>query len=285
MKCKYLILGNGFMGKKFNAFLEDSIISEAFITNKESVETEIKKYDPEVVINCIGQTGRPNIDWCETHKEETFEANVLVPFYIAQASKELNKKMVHIGSGCIYEGDKDGKGFTEEDEPNFKGSFYSRTKSLSEKILKEFNEEVNILQIRIRMPIDSQPSQRNLLDKLLKYNKMISISNSITVINDMLEATKSLIDKDARGIFNVVNKGPITHEEIIKIFHEISGKEHQYELISLDELDNMTKARRSNCVLSTEKLESMGIKMPDVRDSLRKCITDHVKNAHVLKNQ
>jgi len=272
--CKYLIFGNGYLGNKFNNFLKDSIVSDVRINNALSVESEINKYSPDLVINCVGKTGKPNVDWCEDHKLETLESNVLVPVYIMQACQKLNKKMVHVGSGCVYEGDNNAEGFSEDDEPNFYGSFYSRTKILSEKILKDFN----VLQIRIRMPVDSEPSPRNLLTKLLRYNKIINVKNSISVVGDVLRVTKELMDKNQTGIFNVVNNGTITHEELLNIYEEISGKKLNYEKISLEILDSMTKARRSNCVLSIKKVENLGITIPDVKSAVTKCIKTYVGN-------
>jgi len=271
---KYLILGNGYLGNKFNNFLENSILSKIRVTNSEEVQEEIKKYNPDFVINCIGKTGRPNIDWCESHKAETLFSNVTVPALILDACQKLDKKMVHIGSGCIYGGDNHGNGFSEEDEPNFFGSFYSRTKIFSEKILKE----LDILQLRIRMPTDSIPNERNLITKILKYDKIINTPNSITIIEDLLAAAKKLMDKDAKGIFNIVNPGAETHKELIDLYNEFSNKKKEFEVISIDQLDSSLKARRSNCILSTKKLEQQGIFMKPVNEALRETIQKYTKS-------
>jgi nucleoside-diphosphate-sugar epimerase len=45
--------------------------------------------------------------------------------------------MVHIGSGCTYQGDNDGKGYSEEDIPNWDGNYYAWTKIVSERYLKD----------------------------------------------------------------------------------------------------------------------------------------------------
>ena len=269
---KYLILGNGYLGNKFNRFLEDSILSQSRINSVEDVKKEIELHEPEFVINCIGKTGTPNVDWCEDHKIETLQGNVLVPTYIAIACKELGKKMVHLGSGCIYEGDNDGSGFKEGDTPNFEGSYYSRTKLISEKILSDFE----VLIVRLRMPIDGHPGPRNLLTKLLKYNQIVNIPNSITIIDDLLNITKQLMDKNQTSIFNVVNKNPITHKELLKIYEEISNKKLDYELIDERTLDQITKAKRSNCVLSIEKLEQLKIDVPETKEAVKKCIIKYI---------
>merc|ERR1711900_65837 len=45
--------------------------------NREAVIAEIEKYKPTHILNAAGSTGRPNVDWCEDHKEETIRNNVI----------------------------------------------------------------------------------------------------------------------------------------------------------------------------------------------------------------
>jgi len=269
---KYLIFGNGYMGNKFYNFLNDSIISTKKITSQQDVLSELRMHQPKIAINCIGKTGRPNVDWCENHKAETMEANVIVPYYIAMACQNQDVMMVNLGTGCIYDGDNDGQGFSEEDEPNFFGSYYSRTKIISQKMLSEFN----VMQLRIRMPLDDLPNERNLITKLLSYKKIINIPNSASYIPDMLQIAKELMDKKETGIFNLVNKGSFTHEEILSEYSKSKGINHAFERISLAELDKIIVAKRSNCVLSTKKIEDMGIKVPDIKDAIRRCVKNYV---------
>jgi dTDP-4-dehydrorhamnose reductase len=252
MNKKYLIIGKGFFGNKFAEYLEDSVMSEKRIESKEDVLSEIQKYNPTVVINCAGRTGYPNVDWCEDHREETLTGNVLLPLEIAKACQEAGVKMVHLGSGCIYKGNNNGKGFSEEDRCNFGGSFYSLTKALSEQLLKDYD----VLQLRIRMPVDSVPGPKNLITKLTKYDKVIDVENSITVVDDFVRIVKELIEKEKKGIYNVCNPGAIKHSEILEMYKEIVDPNFKYEMISVEELEKFTKAKRSNCVLNTKKLES-----------------------------
>ena len=272
---KYLIIGNGFIGNKFLNFLEDSEMSSKHINSLEEALEEIKEKSPEIVINCAGKTGRPNVDWCEDHKEETFDGNVLLPLYLAKACSELNKKLVHIGTGCVYAGDNNGLGFSEEDSPNFGGSFYSQTKMLSESLLKDFDT----LQLRIRMPIDSSPGERNFITKITKYEKVIDIRNSMTVIDDLMQAGKILMDKNATGIYNIVNPDAMSHKEVLDMYKEIVDPNFEYKIISLEELKPLIKADRSNCVLNTDKLEKE-YKIPKLRERLIDIMKQYKKKAN-----
>jgi dTDP-4-dehydrorhamnose reductase len=269
---KYLIFGNGYLGNKFKDFLgREAEISSTDIGNGEGVEKVLKEKNPEVVINCAGRTGRPNIDWCEDHKGETMHSNVVGPLILEKACQEQNIFMVHLGSGCIYQGDNGGRGFTEEDIPDIKSipSFYSRTKFVSEYMLGSFP----VLQLRIRMPVDNRKSQRNFITKITNYEKVINEKNSITVIDDLLKTAAELIKKRKTGIYNVTNPGSISHKEILDKYQELVDKNFKYTII--DTVDLKTKAGRSNCVLNTDKLKKEGILLPDIHVAIEKILKDY----------
>lgn len=271
MKC--LIFGKGFFGNRFHNFLENSVLSDARINCAKDAEDEINRVEPDVVINCIGITGKPNIDWCEDHKAETLFGNVTVPLLLLEACQRTGVKLVHMSSGCIYAGDNNGRGFSEDDEPNFFGSFYSRTKIYAEKALKEFD----VLQVRVRIPLDIYSSPKNLIDKLTAYKKILDTDNSITYVPDFLVIVKQLMEKNATGVFNVVNKGPLRYPYLIGLYKEMVDKDFEYETITPEQLDVMVKAPRANCVLSVEKLEKIGIDVRPVNDAVKECLEKYKK--------
>lgn len=276
---KYLIFGNGYLGNKFHEQLQDSIIDPADITDVNAVLEAIDKHQPETIINCAGKTGKPNVDWCEDHKFETIMPNLLGPLNLLRVCKEKGIYFVQLSSGCIYAGDNNGKGWSEDDEPNFDGSYYSKAKGWMNQILKDFD----VLQIRLRMPLDAHPGPRNFITKIANYPKVISVPNSITIIDDMVVATKQLMDKKALGIYNMVNPGAIEHKDILALYKEIVDPNHVYELITLEELEkNLTKAKRSNAILSMEKLANEGITMPPIQDRIRDLLIEYKKNLDLL---
>lgn len=262
---KFLILGNGFIGN----ILKDKI-SSILHCNKISSITDVKRVidsnDCDIVINCIGKTGTPNIDWCEINKAETYFANVTIPALIQEACLSRNKKMIHISSGCLFNGGP----FSETDKPNFVESYYSKTKVMAEELLED------VLQLRIRMPIASFPHKRSFLTKILSYDKLISVLNSVTIIDDFVDVLIKLSEMNQTGIFNVVNPCPVTHSEIVEFYNNYSDIKHNPQIISTDDLSNMTTAPRSNCVLSIEKLDSLGIRIPNTLNSLNRIIPLYV---------
>lgn len=66
------------------------------------VRSTLDTLKPTHVINCAGKTGRPNVDWCESHKLETMESNGLGTHMLAY---ECEKRGIHctvLATGCIY---------------------------------------------------------------------------------------------------------------------------------------------------------------------------------------
>lgn len=266
---KILIFGKGYIAGKFKEhFGVDAEISDLRLEDYSSIKRELEEKKPDVVVNCAGKTGRPNVDWCEDHKMETLTSNVVAPLLLARACEELGLYMVHVGSGCVYEGYNNGEGYSECDEPNFDGSYYSKTKAWSETMLKDFK----VLQLRLRMPFDSVPSERNFITKITKYPKVISIPNSISVLEDFMKAADALIQKRALGIYNVTNPGVITHQEILDMYRELVDPTYHYELFSVEEMEKITKAKRSNCGLSANKLEQEGIHLRPVHQAVRESL-------------
>ena len=119
------LIGHGYVGKQIKKELEHQNIHHEWITHTQSVPV-----GTTAIINAAGYTGSPNVDACEQHKQETINGNVVFPLQLEAANPFI--PVVHITSGCVYTGYKDG-GWTEEDAPNFdfnNGSFYSGSKAL-----------------------------------------------------------------------------------------------------------------------------------------------------------
>lgn len=260
----------GYLGQKFLELYPHAVASTADIAEPAEVRAELEKHTSAIVINAAGKTGRPNIDWCEEHKEETLRANVTGPLVLLDACRKRNMYLVHLSSGCIYSGDNNGKGFTENDQPNFTGSYYSRTKAQVDALLAEFSEHVLIL--RLRMPFDGSGNERTLIQKLKRYPRVHNLPNSLTYIPDFIQAADSLIKKSATGIYHIVNPGTASPYEIMKLYQEIVDPNHVVELLSDEEVQTIQKAGRSNCLLNTEKLAEEGVILLSVQEAIKQAL-------------
>lgn len=260
--------GGGWIGSELQKLYPDAAAPKLDIADPVAVRKIFDELKPDIVINAAGKTGRPNVDWCEDHKMETLHANVTGPLVLLEECMKRGIYLVHIGSGCIYDGFPKPDGFTEEDAPNFTGSFYSLTKAMSDQLLKPFP----VLQLRLRMPFDRVQNPRNLLTKLIKYNKVLDAENSITYMPDFYEALKVLIAKRATGIYNAVNPGVTSPYKIMQMYKELVDPKHSFERMSIADLPGVVKAARSNCVLSPKKILAEGVGLRSVDDAIAEAL-------------
>ncbi|PJC02156.1 MAG: hypothetical protein CO073_00960 [Candidatus Komeilibacteria bacterium CG_4_9_14_0_8_um_filter_36_9] len=129
------------------------------------------------------------------------------------------------------------------------------------------------------MPLDNIPSPSNIIDKLVTYEKIIDVENSLTVIEDMIAVFHKLMEQKATGIFHVTNPGTIRHKEIIEMYQKIVDSSITKEWISNDELVKQglaVKGRSNNC-LQSNNLEKVGIKMRPVKEAVRDTLVKYAK--------
>lgn len=259
-----LILGRGYVGKYLADALSKTynviLVSRDDINyhNPTILSRSIYNNNIQYVINCSGFTGRPNVDEAEHKKELCWELNVLTPLQVASACNLTGARLIHISSGCIYNGYD--KVFTEEDSPNFglfdHSSFYSKSKHAFELMSRHLGVKI----LRLRMPIcDNITSPRNYISKILKYPKLIDFQNSKTYLPDLCGFVQELISNQSiswRGqdIYNVVNTDPLTTKTVIDIISNL-GVRSNPEWVDVSELDIV--APRSNCILDNTKASKL----------------------------
>lgn len=274
----FLVFGGktGWIGQKIVAILEQDghvvHCSQSRLENRESIEQEIVAIHPDYIINAAGVTGRPNVDWCESHKHETLRGNLLGTLNLVDVAYTHNIHVTNLASGCIYHYDEQhqigsGKGFTEEEKPNFTGSFYSYTKATVEGILQHYP---NVLTLRLRMPISADLHPRSLVTKLVGYKKLVNIPNSMSVLDDLLPLIPAMIERKLTGIYNFVNPGTLSHNEIMELYKEYIDPNHQYENFTVEEQSKILAAPRSNCELSADKLLKEFPNIPPIQTSIIK---------------
>jgi len=272
MNKNILILGKGFIGQRLQKAL-DCQITSARINSYKDAQKIIRKYRPKILINCIGITGKRNVDDCELDIDGVLTANSFIPVILAEACLRNNIKLVHISSGCIFNYDyKKDRPIKEDSEDYFLKLFYSRSKIYSERAIEELCQDYNILILRIRIPLINEKHPKNLLDKLLKYNKVIDVPNSVTYIPDFIKAFKHLLKIDARGVFNVVNKGGLRYPSLMRVYNKYRP-EYKFKVLPLKSLNLI----RTDLILSVSKLENTGFRVRNINSVLEECIKGYLE--------
>lgn len=270
---KFLLWGGqtGWIGQMLYRMMKDVVATQVAMQDRDKVENLLDDIKPDRVIIAAGLTGRPNVDWCEDRRKEVIQTNVVGILTIVDECCKRNIHVTYLGTGCIYQYDIDhqigGQGFKETDQPNFSGSYYSKTKSMVEELLKAYE---NVLILRVRMPISDDLHPRNFITKILNYEKIVNVPNSMTILSDLLPILIDMSINTKTGIYNFINPGAVSHNEIMEMYKEIVDPNHTWKNFSLDEQSKILKAGRSNCELDCSKLLAEYPNIPLAKDSIRK---------------
>jgi len=266
-----LVFGRGFLGERLARELPRAVLHPADIADETAVRAALADYRPAAVVNAAGKTGRPNVDWCETHQVETYRSNVEGPLVLARACAAFDAYLLHLGSGCIFYGPSPTPGGWREHDFANPTSFYSRTKYAADLVLSKLP---NVGIARLRMPIDAQPGPRNLITKLAGYKQVIDVENSVTIVDDLAAVVRGLLERRATGVFHVTNPGTMRHRDLLALYREIVDPTHSCELIADEELvaRGLATHARSNCILRSDRLAELGITMRPIGVALRDAI-------------
>ncbi|MBI2513729.1 MAG: sugar nucleotide-binding protein [Opitutae bacterium] len=279
----YLLGGSGYVGHAYQALLARKSIpfrnlrrAEVNYADRATLTELLRREKPDFLINAAGYTGKPNVDACELHKSECLDGNAVLPGTVALACADAGIPWGHVSSGCIYTGARtDGSGFTETDTPNFSFrtnncSFYSGTKALGEEVLAD---KPSVYVWRLRIPFNEVDSPRNYLTKLMRYATLLEATNSISQLDEFVAATFACWENRVPfGTYNVTNPGAITTHEVVALIRQ-TGVSNKNFVFFKDEADFMQKAAktpRSNCVMDSAKLASVGIRMTEVHEAVER---------------
>lgn len=207
----FLILGaNGYLGNQTQHILQKlgytTINSNIRLNNYNELKNTIIQSQCNYVICAAGISGKPTIEWCETHKEETFQTNVLDIMHLVHLCHQLNIHLTIYGSGLIYNGDK--SIYSELDTPNYYEKIYTKYRILLEHTLTTCPYN-NWLYLRILYPCTFDGHHKCFYEKLKTKPYLHDISVPLTIIPYLFQFLPILILKNTQGIFNFVNTGTI----------------------------------------------------------------------------
>lgn len=300
---KVLVFGaNGWIGGQFVGILKNSGLEYSIASSRaddyEGILSEIDKDKPTHIVSFIGRThGKiddkiyTTIDYLEQEGKllENVRDNLYSPLLLAEISKSKGIHYTYLGTGCIFKFDdehpfgKEENGFHEDSPPNFFGSSYSVVKGFTDKFMHLYDDSV--LNLRIRMPITGEKNGRNFVTKIVTYEKVCSVPNSMTVLPELLPMVLELMKKKTTGTLNLTNPGLVSHNEILEMYKEIVDPDFTWKNFSQQEQRAILAADRSNNFLDTTKLESFFPHVKNIKDSVRDMLFSYKETLPVDENK
>ena len=134
-------------------------------------------------------------------------------------------------------------------------------------------EYENVCTLRVRMPISSDLSNpRNFITKISRYNKVVNIPNSMTVLDELLPISIEMAKRNCSGIWNFTNPGVISHNEILEMYRDYIDPKFTWVNFNLEEQAKVIVAPRSNNELDASKLKNEFPELLSIKDSIIKYV-------------
>ncbi|TKR94406.1 hypothetical protein L596_008691 [Steinernema carpocapsae] len=282
---KFLVFGgNGWIGQQFTSLLSKQGIPFEVGQSRpgndldEKVVEEIVRVAPSHVVSMVGRTHGPGVNsiaYLEGGPDklkENMRDNFYAPWLLASLCDRMGIHFTYLGTGCLFEFNEkhtfDGPGYTEEDVGNYVGTSYSVVKTYTDRCLRYFK---NTLNARIRLPVNYENSPRNLVAKLISFNKLIDIPNSVTILPHCLPILLKMSLDRFTGTFNLVNPGPIRFPQLMEAYKVTTGKALEYEILKAEDHPEMVSTR-SHCILDTAKLEEFFPEIPSAMEGIKEAL-------------
>ncbi len=190
---------------------------ELDITNENQVKHVLESIQPTCIINTAAMT---NVDACEDEREKAYSINVEGVKNLLNHSEQMNAHFIHLSTDFIFDGEKEGGMYTEEEAPS-PLSYYAETKLESESIVKKYKGKWSIIRTVLVYGIVENMSRSNIIlwiKKSLEDKKPINVVNdqyrTPTLAEDLAYGCYLCTKKTEEGIYNISGKDLLTPYQI-----------------------------------------------------------------------
>ena len=222
-------------------------------TNPDEVRIDIQKHNPDSVVCCIEKSYGKNI-WSTSYIENKLDINLhynlYIPTVLADICRGVKMHYVYLGNGCIY---KDfGTKQPVEETPNLLASSHSIVTGYTDLLVRQTYPEC--LYLRLRYPIIGDFHPKCYITKLVGFDKVLAVRNSVTVLSDMLPIIRKMLEIRQTGVYHMVNPGYLDSLETVIQYKDVVDNQLNIEEMDLEE-HNQIVGERSNCIVDSDALQ------------------------------
>ena len=259
--------------------------------NIESIESKIKDFQPDFIINTAAYT---NVDGAEDFRDDAYQINSVAVDKLSKLANSYGVVLVHFSTDYVFDGKKN-LPYLETDFPN-PLSIYGKSKLEGEKFIEENCSKFFI----IRTSGVISRSEDNFLSKIKKFtekqNKLFVINDQITSINYsayiskttllMLKKTEENIENESRwGTYHMSGDKLGSWFDFAKYAQKISKLKNPNSAFSKSIIESISseefnqKAKRPNySFLSSDKLKvEFDLMLPNWEESISEVVTKDEK--------
>lgn len=288
---RILICGsNGLLGQTLSLRLSDNTLYEVLntsrersfvfddrlfdytqldITQKGDVKSLVSSFQPSVIINAAAAT---NVDWCETHREEAWNVNVVGVENLVEASRKVGARLIHVSTDYVFDG-KSGP-YAEDAQPN-PISYYGKAKLASENAVRSGGIPYAIVRtiVLYGSGINVKSNFALWVINSLRAGQRIrcvddQISNP-THVNDLTLAMLKIFEMNRCGLYHVCGGERISRYDFAVQVAQVFGLDGSLiDRIKTSQLQQLAPRPMITGFITLKAESELGVKLMNVREGL-----------------
>jgi dTDP-4-dehydrorhamnose reductase len=239
------------------------------ITHKGDVKSLVSSFQPSVIINAAAAT---NVDWCETHREEAWNVNVVGVENLVDASRKVGAKLIHVSTDYVFDG-KSGP-YAEDAQPN-PISYYGKAKLASENatrtggipyaLVRTIVLYGNGIQIKDNFPLW-------VIHTLRKGQRIRCVDDQVsnpTHVSDLARGILKIFELDRSGLYHVCGRETINRYDFAVQTAGVFGLDSNLiDRIKTSQLDQPAPRPMITGFVTLKAETDLGLKLMNVNEGL-----------------
>lgn len=251
---------NGFVGHKIMEMCKDTVAAPSLRNaSQEDVNRIIEESGADVIIHTAAIS---DIGACEADPDASYNANVLLPLYIAKASK--GRKLICFSSDQVYGGCR-GEGPYPEDAAKPANTYAEHKLEMEQRVLAVSPDAV---MLRAQWMYDYCSRKSNYFMNIIHAKESIAFSSGqfrgIAYLREVAENMEKVIALPG-GIYNFGSETTKSMYEITQEMLALLGKTVRLE----------DAPARHNLWMDCGKAKKCGVEFSTVMEGLVKCAADY----------
>jgi dTDP-4-dehydrorhamnose reductase len=250
------------------------------ITHKGDVKSLVSSFQPSVIINAAAAT---NVDWCETHREEAWNANAFGVENLVEASRKVAAKLIHVSTDYVFDG-RSGP-YAEDDRPN-PISYYGKTKLAGENAIRTGGIPYAV--VRTIVVYGTGINVKNnfalwVVNSLGAAQRIRCVDDQIsspTHVNDLVTAIVRIFETDHTGLYHVCGRERVSRYEFAVRAAEIFGLDATLiDRVKTSDLEQRAPRPMVTGFITLKAETELGLRLMDVQQGLTLLKSDLHKHA------